>query len=701
MKHSKPHKYYGRWLPQATGTLVFAGFAGTLFALSEILENDTDNDGWTDAEEIIAGTNPADETDPWDSDGDGIADYLEFLDGTDPLDPFDPPQTRSVASVMNAVAPTDDEAENTSDSTTNILSLPAPTWSSQQNMWHKSAWFGSRLNYTFFTPAADSKWQAINGTEIEYWSPGYYDLLARKGSYGIVITPDELPIGEYTLKWKHLQRPDGCEPDYAVTVKIGEGVLATQCFTAPSCEKDEGGESVSMDFPLASNNSGNVKIIFEPAGSGTKGPLVGTIELEQKAMPAIEIVPTIEREIIEGPYEITRTTISLNGNVDEGFSEVFFLEKIFDIEDGNLVEVSVSSDEAATVSIDALNLTVSTSGGTASGKSDWRRDYGETFPVVVSYLNQGASYNLSVTITVKKSLRELRVDAKKNTAYELMHSRTILEQEERDAYEKMCLEGRDFFGCGEIAEIKLICSFDDSELEFNGDEEISLGNEEIVNIRSKRLDLIEVQMINTQNEDLDIEIRFNDGDVISKRISLKVPQEEKAIEISEEEYLKLNKKEFTPIDYGTHRYKDGHYFLVTVYPLNVSFSGIYHWEDDYPETKSGIFNSEGLNTAHNPSAPYQLNNLHACADKVFFTATFNESVLGFYLTSESDVLGELIWTCPVRWNVDNPGTAEKNSLLPATGSLPSRIQTTTLKKNEAKDDAVLSVEKVFPELTKE
>ena len=116
MKHSKPHKYYGRWLPWTTGTLAFAGLTGTLFALSEVLENDSDGDGWTDAEEIVAGTDPADATDPWDSDGDGIADYLEFLDGTDPLDPNDPPQARGASVMMNAVAPIND------DSSTNILS---------------------------------------------------------------------------------------------------------------------------------------------------------------------------------------------------------------------------------------------------------------------------------------------------------------------------------------------------------------------------------------------------------------------------------------------------------------------------------------------------------------------------------------------------------------------------------------------------
>ena len=81
----------GRWLPLAAGMFIFAGLAGTLWALSSAWENDSDKDGWSDEEEILAGTNPFDETEPWDSDGDGIADYLEFQNGTDPLDAGDPP----------------------------------------------------------------------------------------------------------------------------------------------------------------------------------------------------------------------------------------------------------------------------------------------------------------------------------------------------------------------------------------------------------------------------------------------------------------------------------------------------------------------------------------------------------------------------------------------------------------------------------
>ncbi len=49
-------------------------------------DTDNDNDGWSDAEEILAGTDPLDDTDePADADGDGIADFMDedsFTSGT-------------------------------------------------------------------------------------------------------------------------------------------------------------------------------------------------------------------------------------------------------------------------------------------------------------------------------------------------------------------------------------------------------------------------------------------------------------------------------------------------------------------------------------------------------------------------------------------------------------------------------------------
>ena len=241
-------KHHGRYLPWAAGSAAFIGLAGTLWALSEVLENDSDGDGWTDTEEIVAGTNPADETDPWDSDGDGIADYLEFADSTDPLDPNDPPRIRK-SPLAYSIAAAGDEAEN--------ISLPSLKSGSQQNMYHNTAWFGKRLNYTFFRPTADSKWKAINGNEIEYWSTGYYDLLARNGSSGLAITVESVPAGKYTLKWRHMQRPDGGSNGY--TVSVSGAATVSKRFTAPKSNSEGEVHEASLTFEVREST------IFDPS----------------------------------------------------------------------------------------------------------------------------------------------------------------------------------------------------------------------------------------------------------------------------------------------------------------------------------------------------------------------------------------------------------------------------------------------------
>ena len=85
------------------------------------------------------------------------------------------------------------------------------------------------------------------------------------------------------------------------------------------------------------------------------------------------------------------------------------------------------------------------------------------------------------------------------------------------------------------------------------------------------------------------------------------------------------------------------------------------------------------------------------AEKIQRRTLLDDLRLSFYKGLEEEVLGQLIWKCPVRWNIDNPGTADKNLHLPAAGSLPTRIQTMTLRKNEEGGDVVLTVEKLFPQ----
>ncbi|MBR5622717.1 MAG: hypothetical protein IKW49_06000, partial [Opitutales bacterium] len=531
---------------------------------------------------------------------------------------------------------------------------------------------------------------------LEYWNVGYYDLLARNNCKGLAITLNAPPAREYALCWKHMKRPDGGETAYTVSVKIGEEVLVSQSFTAPERSQAEGGEDVSLNFTLPQDSLDNVTIVFMPTGTSTSGPLVGSIELVQKPDPELEIVPVVEEGIIEGPYEISRTTITLSGTVGDDFSKNFTLSKEdgLEISDGNLIELSVTADDSASVSIGGTELSVTANGSTQSAQTQWRSELGDRLPLTLSYSNVGATYNLSIVITVKKSLRTLRIDPQALTAYQEEWALTINDDDERKTYKKACLVNRSIFGSGEYADIRIIRKSDYSKLPWEGSEDVRLG-ENIVLSQGKRAQEMTIRIVNVKDETSVIEVSFPDGEILSKNLFLKVPESEFAKEISEDEYLDLDKGKLTPIDYKGKKYRDGHYYLIQVYPINVSFKGVYHWEDEYPEEVSGIFSGRGINIEHTPAKPCQLNEMNCCSDKAFFAADFNEKAFNSYMMKQENILGQLIWRCPVRWNINNPGTAGENLLLPATGSLPTRIQTTTLRKNEEGDDAVLTVEKLF------
>ena len=588
MKHPKPH--YGRWLPWTTGMLAFAGLAGTLWALSEVLETDTDGDGWTDAEEIIAGTDPADETDPWDSDGDGIADYLEFLDGTDPLDPNDPPQARGASAAYSVAATVNEATGSGDDSSANTTTpiFPALEEASRKSMYHATAWYNGRVDLAFITPTATSKWQAAVGTELEYWNVGYYDLLARNNSKGIAITLNAPPAREYALCWKHMKRPDGGETAYTVSIKIGEEVLVSQSFTAPERSQAEGGEDVSLNFTLPQDSLDNVTIVFMPTGTSTSGPLVGSIELKN---PNLSLAAKTVRGIYEGPYEIERTTITLSGNVANGLPKAFTLTKPFEISEGNLVEISVVSDDAASVTIAPLELAVSSDGGTATGKSEWRASYNEdaTIPVSVTYTNQGDTYNLSITIIVKRSLRVLDVMPVANTPREL--EKNLSEEDLTEARQL-----RQKIGCSETLHVSVNHLKSRSAITASSiciDETPLFHNVSEANIPVKTL-----------KNQVVIQAVFDDGEILCERFEIAFPKCEIEAEINRDEFISISEDGINPDDEITHReYTTCHYFMVKVLPDDVSFNGLYIWENDCIEEKDGILWTLSMAWIQNTNLP--------------------------------------------------------------------------------------------------
>ena len=87
-------------------------------------------------------------------------------------------------------------SEESGDSVVPVL--PALEIASAQNMYHATAWYGGTVSLSFITPSENSAWKAVEGAEIESWSVGYYDLLARRNSKGILITLENPIVRDYT-----------------------------------------------------------------------------------------------------------------------------------------------------------------------------------------------------------------------------------------------------------------------------------------------------------------------------------------------------------------------------------------------------------------------------------------------------------------------------------------------------------------------
>ncbi len=309
---------HGRWLPWAAGTLAFAGLAGTLFALSEILESDSDNDGWTDAEEIIAGTDPADEADPWDSDGDGIADYLEFLDGTDPLDPNDPPQPRtpvyggtassaSVPVFRDLIAETlEGESESAN---VGIVDLGNPDFNAPAGFspgHNEETENGRKIRYRVMGSDPNG-WSALVGGGVEYWQDKDgatigVELCAGPNSRGVkqrfnMETTKDF-CGGYALVWEHYGRvPKSGTIDYSYTVRITTGDPSTETaqivgteLTIESSRIPSGGTAKECFFfgidetHLAAIEENGLWISMSPNASGTLSAVVGKLRIVKICM---------------------------------------------------------------------------------------------------------------------------------------------------------------------------------------------------------------------------------------------------------------------------------------------------------------------------------------------------------------------------------------------------------------------------------
>lgn len=240
-----PLKRHGRWTPWISIVPASVACAGTLFALSEILETDTDNDGWTDVEEIAAGTDFEDPADPWDSDEDGIADYLEFENGTDPLDHNDPAKATSApvyAGTQSAVAANwlaadsagAEEVEDIEKLGLGNADFNAPSGFDDGKK--EESENGRKIQYRIMGGDA-AGWSALVGSGIEYWKNGNggtigVELCAGLNSRGIKqrfqMEATKEFCGGYALVWEHYGRvPRSGEINYDYTVRVTIGDPST------------------------------------------------------------------------------------------------------------------------------------------------------------------------------------------------------------------------------------------------------------------------------------------------------------------------------------------------------------------------------------------------------------------------------------------------------------------------------------------
>ena len=598
---------------------------------------------------------------------------------------------------------------------------------SQQNMYHATAWYGERVNLSFITPTSESGWKATEGTEIEFWEVGYYDLLARRGSKGISITLNNPDVREYTLKWKHLKRPDGGEPEYTVSVKIGDTTVISQDFTAPSREREQGGEDVTLNFALTEHNAENAKIIFMPKGTGTSGPLIGAIELEQQAMPDVKLVSETQTGLIEGPYEIDRTTITLSGEIAEGCSQVFALSGLIEINNGNLIEATIETDDFAAVTMEDIGVfLVSDDVTKKTGGTEWEHDYEERkLPFKISYINKGGDFNLSIVITVKRSLRELFFYTKAVTGEQFAAGQNIEDAQAFDLFVRTATTSRTRFGVLEhvVAKVRNRNTKQECELpescsmieEKDGklvESELEIEREFPENAESKEDDEIVTGVVLktafTEDKTLEIVAEFEDGDIVSATYDVCIPKFEAAELVTKNEY---ENKEFDPYErIEKYRAWARKCFLVYVYPMDVSFEGLAIYEVGCAGRATGIFSEKHspLDVSHFPSGQSLIRCGNYWGDVAAWGEGFTyEEVLDI---EESDGhIGTLIWDCPVRWQFKaserdrrtkeeclNSGI-HKNEQLSYDGILPTRVQTMRIKRDSETETLSVLVEKIFPQ----
>jgi len=396
------------------------------------------------------------------------------------------------------------------------------------------------------------------------------------------------------------------------------------------------------------------------------------------------VVPVVSREI-SGAYEITTILFGFSNRNVAYHTQVFSADFSCSIPGGNIVEISVSSDDTATLTVGDLTAS-STLGHSATAKTEsWIQSPAGTLAVAGTYCNIGGPYSLAVSIVIKKSLRCLCFGfeyAPPNTenpgrtgTFPVSERRRIGLGEPVKIYVRDKIDDKAQTG---LSVISISINGNDVFTEFyDGESEVVVGERKLVVPGDALISAI-----------------FDDGEVMQETLTIVAPSTQN--DVADGEYY--DDKIFSKTPISDSEIKQ---YWVAVSPQDVSFAFVGFWECTGTKTATGIFEKlSEEETTHVPNKPLMfLNEYHVWIDKAAFA--FYRTIEGYEdLTKfdDGEVLGTLTWTIPVRWQVyatetaQALATAQDNDDREFSGEfVPASVQTMVCTKETDATGSILKI----------
>ena len=436
--------------------------------------------------------------------------------------------------------------------------------------------------------------------------------------------------------------------DDTATVRLGGNDFVSSRLNVPGVASSVWNETAST-LPAVSGT-------FETIG----GPYSLSVTITLKRLVGAEWTVS-ETWTESGPYEIKTATLSFSGTARSDTLGFSWNSLPVEIDGGSWVEISVEADDEATISVGGHSVTA-TLNNPATYNSDWMEEAPSTFPLLVSYRNAGGPYRLSVTVTVKRSLRVLKLG--------FLYVPPIGKEEGMQdfAYPP---QTRRIVGAGEEVCV-YICSRTDNTVALGALESITLNSAKgshFVGCKDCGSEVVLGGEYFVYEGAVLFNVKLTDGEVLKDSVCVLFPYSQKGDEVSTSEYLvkedgsaftqeELNSEDEVTkaqIAYAREMYPGElkRYKVRISAPEGVSFSGICYWECVGECLATGVFCDESFFPPewkiHNPAKTPEYFNpaQNHWIDRVGMA--LHALPPGYKDYSEGEELGRLVWTIPLRW----------------------------------------------------